>query len=96
MGSLGSLPKVPEYALGSLYEVESGIFGELQSLPRTVYTLTVAEIWAAFPKLETLKLDDGYTPQEVAEAQRQFAADVRVAAKRNREDAAYERIQELQ
>ena len=58
--------------------------------------LTVADIWAAFPRLEGIKLDDGYTPQEVAEAQRQFAADVRVAAKRNREDAAYDRIQELQ
>lgn len=74
--------------------------GDVQLIPATAYgttdTLTVTDIWAAFPKLETIRLDDGYTPQEVAEAQRQFAADVRVAAKRNREDAAYDRIQELQ
>lgn len=80
MASLGIAPTVPEYAHGGF--IEGG--------------LTVADIWAAFPQLEVLKLDDGYTQQEVAEAQRQFASDVRIAAKRNREDAAYDRIQELQ
>ena len=61
-------------------------------------TLTVAEIWGAFPALNPgdVSIVNGYTVQEVLQAQSQFASDVRVAAKRNREDAAYDRIQELQ
>lgn len=62
-----------------------------------VEVLTVTDIWAAFPALSPgATVENGYLPHEVAEAQRQFASDVRIAAKRNREDAAYERIQELQ
>lgn len=61
-------------------------------------TLTVAEIWGAFPALNPgdVSIVNGYTVQEVLQAQSQFAADVRIAAKRNREDAAYVRIEELQ
>ena len=79
-------------SLDDLYEVESGIFGQPQSL-HTAYTLTVADIWDAFPALRSEFAD---YPDLVDKERAKFAADVRVAAKRNREDAAYDRILELQ
>lgn len=56
-------------------------------------TLTVADIWDAFPALRSEFAD---YPDLVDKERAKFASDVRIAAKRNREDAAYDRIQELQ